>query len=179
MKKISCICILCLYLGINTYSQETTKLNHYAPVKKGKITLKDGTTEKFKHLKLNGIILNYTDPNGNAIVKNISDVGIIAKRSSYAGYGAIAGGSFTLALVIDNEITESSYQPGDGHRKADKSEYVEFGVFFVGMGALVGSFFKKYSTLYENKAPISLSPTFISTPDGRRYAMLSLRFKIK
>lgn len=179
MKKVICFCILCLFLGINTYSQETTKLNHYAPVKKGKITLKDGTTVKFKHLKLNDQILNYTDPEGNVIEKNIADVGIIAKRSSYAGYGAIAGGAFILAIMVDNEITENSYQPGDGRQKIAKTEYIEFGVFFVGMGALVGSFFKKYRTLYEDKVPISFSPTYSTTPDGRRYAMLTLRFNIK
>jgi hypothetical protein len=164
---------------MSSYSQETTNLNHYVPIKKGKITLKDGTTVKFKHLKLNDQILNYIDPKGNVIEKNISDVGKIAKRSSCAGYGAIAGGAFTLAIVVDNELTENSYKPGDGNHKAAKSEYVEFGVFFVGMGALVGSFFKKYSTLYEAKVPISFSPTLISAPDGRNYAMLSLRFNIR
>jgi hypothetical protein len=179
MKRIICFCILCLCLGISSYSQETANLYQHVPIRKGKITMKDGTTVKFKHLKLNDQILNYTDPKGNVIEKKISDVGKIAKKSSYAGYGAIVGGAFTLAIIVDNEITENSYQPGDGHRKAAKSEYIDFGVFFVGMGALVGSFFKKYSTLYEDKLPISFSPTFISTPDGKRYAMLSLRFNIR
>lgn len=179
MKKVICFCILCLCLGISSYSQETTNLNQYVPVKKGMITLKDGTTVKFKHLKLNDQILNYTDPKGNVIEKNISDVSKIAKRSSCARYGAMVGGAFMLAIIVDNEITENSHRNTPGYHKADKSEYVEFGVFFVGMGALVGSFFKKYKTLYEGKAPITFSPTLISAPDGRKYAMLSLRFNIK
>jgi hypothetical protein len=168
-----------LCLGISSYSQETTKLNHYVPIKKGKITMKDGTTVKFKHLKLTDQILNYTDPKGNVIEKNISDVGKIAKRRSYAGFGAMAGGAFTLAIIVDNEIKEHPSQRFESSPRSDNSEYVEFGIFFVGMGALVGSFFKNYKTLYEVKSPITFSPSLISTPDGSRYAMLSLRFNIK
>jgi hypothetical protein len=179
MKKFVCFCFLCLCLGISSYSQETTNLNHYVPVKKGKITLKDGTTVKFKHLKLNDQILNYTDPKGNVIEKNISDVSKIAKRRSSAGFGAIVGGAFTLAIIVDNEIKEHPSQRIESSPRSDKAEYLEFGIFFVGMGALVGSFFKNYKTLYEVKTPISFSPTYSTTPDGRRYAMLSLRFNIK
>lgn len=129
MKKVVCFYILCLCLGLSSFSQETTNLYRYVPVKKGMITLKDGTTVKFKHLKLNDQIINYTYPYGYVIEKNISDVNMIAKRCSHARFGAMVGGAFTLALVIDNEIAESSYQPGDGNRKADKSEYLEFGFF--------------------------------------------------
>ena len=179
MKKVICYCVFCLCMGINTFSQEMTKLSHYAPIKNGKIMLKDGTTMKFKHLKLNESILNYTDLNGNAIQRNISDVDKIAKRSSYAGYGAAAGGAFTLALFISNEISESHYQPGDGNTEVAHSEFIEFGILFAGMGALLGSFFKKYKALYEDKIPISFSPTFMSTPDGSKYAMFSLRYNFK
>ena len=179
MKKTICFCILCLYLGFNAYSQENTKLNHYVSVKKGKITMKDGTTEKFKHLKFNDRIITYNDQSDNRIEKNISDVIKIAKRGNCSGYGAIAGGVFTLALIVDTELTASSHSAGSINRKVDKLEYVDFGVLFVGMGMLVGSFFKKYKTMYEDKGLISFSPSYISTPDGRRYAMLSLRFNIK
>jgi hypothetical protein len=179
MKKIILFCVLYLYMGINAFPQETIKLKHDVPIKKGKITLKDGKTEMFKKLTLNDHIITYADTAGQLIERNISDVSKIAKRSSYAGYGAIAGAGFTLVLAISNEITESNYQPGDGNIKIDHSEFVEFGILFTGIGAFVGSYFNKYKTLYEDKAPISFSPTVISAPDGRRYAMLSLRFNIR
>jgi len=170
MKKSMYLCVLFLLLGINTNSQEINKLNKSVPVRKGRITLKAGSMETFKHLNLKDSILTYKDAKGNVIGKNISDVSVITKRGSYAGLGAIIGGSFMLIAIIDSERQISS---GSGSKVA-RSDY-PMAIFFAGIGGLLGSCFKKEKVLFKDRTPMTFSPSVISLPGGKQYAAVSLK----
>jgi len=170
MKKSMYLCVLFLLLGINTNSQEINKLNKSVPVRKGRITLKAGEMETFKHLNLKDSILTYKDAKGNVLGKNISDVAVITKRSSYAGLGAILGGSIMLIAIIESESEISS---GSGSKVA-RSDY-PMAIFFAGIGGLVGSLFKKEKILYKDRTPMTFSPSVISVPGGKQYAAITLK----
>ena len=170
MKKSMYLCVLFLLLGITTNSQEINKLNKSATVRKGRIILKTGKSETFKHLNLNDSVITYQDPIGNIIGKDFSDVSLITKKGSYAGLGAILLGSFMVIAIIGSEADISA---GTGSKVARGDYPMVF--FFAGFGALVGSFFKKEKIIYKDRTPITFSPSVISAPCGKQYAAVSLK----
>jgi len=170
MKKSMYLCVLFLLLGINTNSQEINKLIKSVPVRKGRITLKTGKSETFKHLNLKDSLFTYTDQVGNMIGNNISDVSVITKKGSYAGLGAILAGSFMVIAIIDSEIEIAA---GTGSKVA-RSDYPMV-IFFAGIGGLIGSCFKKEKVLYKDRTPMTFSPSVISAPGGKQYAAVSLK----
>ena len=173
MKRLLFLSVLFIFVGLNTFSQEIKKLRRSVPVWKGTITMRDGNSETFRNLNLDGQDIIYRDNNGEISEKNISDVFSITRRGSYAGYGALCGSCFGMLVSLQ---TEKNIVMGDLQSDSNR------GIVYLGLtagctvvGGLVGLMFKKLKTVYINQTPLTFSPSFFSTPEGNKYPMLSIR----
>lgn len=80
MKKAVCYCAVLLFIALNVFSQEINQLNNGNSVRKGKITLKDGSSENFRNLKLNNGIFIFSDAKGKLIEQKTIEVFKITKQ---------------------------------------------------------------------------------------------------
>jgi hypothetical protein len=173
VKQFLFVSILLFITLSNTYSQDRRKLNRNTPIWRGNIALKDGNGEQFRNLDFKRETVIYKDMKGNTIEKNISDVFIITKRGSYAGYGALVG---CLSGVLASLQTESAVIDGR-LPKADGRGAIYLGITAgcTVVGGLVGLIFNKDKTVYRSDSPMTFAPLILSSPDGRKYAGLSFK----
>jgi hypothetical protein len=173
MKKLIYMCILLMFTGLTSFSQEINKLSQSVPVTKGKIILKDGKPENYRNLNMKDDIVTYSDTKGNAYEKNISEVYKITKRGTYAGYGALMGllSGLTAALTTEGDVVTGQLPDATNRGQI----YLIATAGCTVLGGLVGLMFKKEKTLYVNLVPASFAPSVISTPVSKQYPMLSLK----
>ena len=177
MKKVVYLCVLFLFVGLDTFSQEINQLNNGVLVRKGKITIKDGKSESFRNLKLSNGIITFSNSKGKVIEQKTSDVFKITKTGNYAVLGALGGGA--SALLGSLQGLGESYSAGYGSNGNETSLIVGLTAGGAVLGGLIGLMFKKEKTVYKNNASLSFYPTINATQDSKFYPMLSLKINLK
>lgn len=172
MKTIICLSVLVLLIGLTSFSQEINNMKEGIPVRKGKITLKDGKSEKFKNLSMQNGVIKYSDINGKIFEKQSSEVFKITKTGNYAAYGAISCGLGALLGAIQGNAQANSM----GLDTSESSDLVlPLTAGGVVIGGLIGAMFTSEKTVFKNNAAISYFPSFSSGFDNNLTPMLSLK----
>lgn len=188
MKIIICMCTLCLLCGLRTFSQEINRLDNGLPVGKGKITLKDGKSVKFKNLTLQNGLIRYSDIKGGTIEKSSSEVFKITKTGTYAGWGALLGGltGLVACLSATSGMDPNPYSYDPYHYSSPTSgvdltagQWIIITGGGAAFGGLIGLCFKREQTVFKNNAALSFYPSVNSTINGNYYPTLSLRINLK
>jgi hypothetical protein len=172
MKLSIYLCVLFLLIGINSFSQEINSMKEGIPVRKGKITLKDGKSEKFKNLTMQNGLIKYSDASGKAFERKPNEVFKITKTGNYAAYGAISCGLGALLGAIQGNAQANSM----GLDTSETSDLVlPLTAGGVVIGGLIGAMFTSEKTVFKNNAAISYTPTFYPTFDKNFTPMLALK----
>jgi NhaP-type Na+/H+ or K+/H+ antiporter len=101
MHPKSLFSIFFFLVVVIAFSQSTNKLPVMpGALKKGIITLNDGTAFDFRQLQFKNDSVFYQDYNLNLQEMALHDVYQISKTASYAGIGALSGGGLGLLLGI-------------------------------------------------------------------------------
>src|ERR1035437_88078 len=148
---------------------EINQISQSTPVRKGKITLRDGQSINFRNLTLKGNTISFTNSEGNTINKETSQVFKVTRYSNFAGYGALLGGLSGLlgALQGINEVNSVNNSLGVKTENNDNTGLV-VGLTIGGavFGGLVGLMFKSEKTIYKNNAALSFYPSINSMQGG-------------
>jgi len=157
---------------------------YYSPnegsISKGKITLKDGKSEKFKNLKIGNEIITFSNSKGQARQLQSSEVFKITKTGNYGAYGAISGALSGLLSGIQAQNDLNSVDDYFGQeRSTDSSVIVAFTAGGAVFGGLLGMLFKSEKTVYKNNAALSIYPSANSVQGSNYYPMLSLKINLK
>lgn len=161
MKKLTFLFVLFLLVSTNLFSQERNLLLNGKPISKGKITLGDGTSVKFRNLTFYNDQLHFTTVHGEAMEKSGSEVYKVTKSGTYAGYGALLGGLSGLLACLQYDVEDTKYYGiGYDQEPLTSSQYVAVTAIGVGIGGVIGMLFKKEKTVFQNTSAISFSPSF-------------------
>lgn len=157
---------------VTPFVPEINQINPSTSVRKGKITLKDGKSEKFKNLTMQNGLIKYSDINGKTFERNPIEVFKITKTGNYAAYGAISTGLGALLGGLQG-LSEANSM---GLETSGSSGLV-LGLTAGGVvvGGLIGAMFTNEKTVYKNNAAISYCPSFSTTFDNNLTPMLSLK----
>lgn len=174
------VSILLLMVALTSFSQPVNKLPP-APVavRKGIITLPDGTMFYYKHLQFKNDSVFYQDFDLIAQKMALQDISRITKDGSYAGIGALAGGGsglifgIAMAKTLDNtgdfltNIFTLGEETHSDTRKEQTFTIILSTMVGAGLGTLVGALFQKDKIVFSNsiqtisfKPSINLDPAF-------------------
>ncbi len=167
-----------------SYFPEINRLQNGISVPRGKMTLKDGTSVKFRNLRLQNSVFNYIDSNGNTTEKSPSEVFKVTKNGTFAGYGALTGGLSGLLACLQFSASESQNDINYGYygyekRELSGSDYLLITTIGVGIGGLIGMLFKKETTVFKNNAALSFYTSINSSLPGNYCPMISLNINLK
>jgi len=172
MKITIYLCVLFLFISLNTFSQDINGIKAGVPVRKGKITLNDGKSEKFKNLTMQNGLIKYSDVNGKAFERKPNEVFKITKTGNYSVYGAISCGLGALLGAMEGKAQATSM----GLDTSETSDLVlPLTAGGVVLGGLIGAMFKREKTVFKNNAAISYIPSFYPTFDKNLTPMLALK----
>ncbi len=163
MKKITFLIVLFFLVSVNLFSQERNLLLNEKPINKGKITLGDGTSMKFRNLTFYNDQLHYTTMHGDVMEKSSSEVFKVTKSRTYAGYGALSGGLSGLLVCLQYSVEDTNYY-GYGYYTSEKepltsSEWIMVTAIGAGIGGIIGMLFKNDKTVFQNSSAISFVPS--------------------
>jgi hypothetical protein len=173
------ILIFLLFAGKCAYSQEINILEKYSPARKGKITLKDGTSSIYKFLIISNSTLTYKDQNGLEKKQQLADVYKITKSSTYLGEGALSGlliGALACLKVerdYQSELTAGYIEKTDGRM----SIYLGCCAVTTAIGGLVGLCIRREKTIYMDLGHTSFLPSVTTDCFNNKFAVLSFKMK--
>lgn len=172
------ISILLLMVSVTGFSQSTNQLPPSPGfVKKGIITLNDGTPNYFNHLQFRNDTVFYQDFEMNSMKVPLPEINQITKESSYLGIGVLAGGGFGLlfglvmAKTLDRTgdfvaiISTWGEEQSLDTRKEQTSILIFSTLVGTGLGAGIGALFPKNKIIFSNSnQSISFAPVVTMNP---------------
>lgn len=177
MKKLSFLIVVFFLFSGTLFSQERNLLVNGKPITKGKITLGDGTSEKFRNLTFYNNQLQYTTLHGEVMEKSSSEVFKVTKSGTYAGYGALTGALSGLLACAQYSVEDTNYYGYGTTYKTEpltSSQWVMITAVGAGIGGLIGMLFKKEKNVFQNTSAISFAPSFSPNLDKELTPMLTL-----
>lgn len=193
MQTKSLASIFFLLVTVISFSQSTSKLPITpAALKKGIITLNDGTAFDFKQLQFKNDSVFYQDYNLNIQEMALQDISQISKTGSYAGIGALSGAGLGLLLGIG--LAKSLEDTGDflvniftlggetdlDTRQEQTRTIILSTIVGTGVGALGGALFPKNKIVFSRSlGTISLTPSFKLVPRNTPEIGITCRINLR
>lgn len=193
MQTKSLFSIFFLLVAVIAFSQSTDKLPIMpAALKKGIITLNDGTAFDFKQLRFKNDSVFFQDYSLNLQEMALQDISQISKAGSYAGIGALSGAGLgllfgvVLAKTLDDtgDVLSTIFTLGEetdmDTRKEQTSTIILYTIVGTGVGALGGALFPKNKIVFSKSfGIISFNPSFklvsLDTPEIGIICRINLR----
>ncbi|HAQ17804.1 MAG TPA: hypothetical protein DCR40_01070 [Prolixibacteraceae bacterium] len=168
------ISVLLLLVSVPVFSQSTSRLPPFPGfLKKGVMTLNDGSPIYYKQLQLRNDSVFYQDYNLNAEKTALLDISQITKNGSYAGIGALSGcglgllAGIGIAKAMDDtgdllsNVFTLGQEPELDTRKEETSMVIFSTLIGTGIGALAGALFSKNIIVFSQSIKsISFTPSF-------------------
>ena len=193
MQTKSLFSILLLMVAAIAFSQSTDKLPIMpAALKKGIITLNDGTALYYNQLKFKNDSVFYQDYNLNLHEMALHDIYQISKTGSYAGIGALSGAGLGLLLGIG--LAKSLDDTGDfltniftwgeetdlDTRQEQTRTIIVSTIVGTGVGALGGALFTKNKIVFSRSfGTLSFNPSFKLVPRDTPEIGLTCRINLR
>lgn len=125
-------------------------------IKKGHITLKNGTLFNYKKLKMETTdSVTFINSSGNIEKRSVSEIYKITKTGNFAVFGAVSCGLGAMLGALQGVNEAKSY---GADTKGTGGLVVGLTLGGVAVGALIGSLIKREKTLYKATS-LSFSPT--------------------
>jgi hypothetical protein len=179
MKNLIFVSALFVFITLNAFSQQDFNLLKRGQfLRKGKITLKDGKTQKFRNLKYMNDYVNFKNFDGKMVDQKISDVEKITKKTNLGWVGFFTGG--LSGLLSASQFINQTKQDGTANFVKIDSTPIIVGFTAGGaiLGGLLGLCFSNEKTVYNNSKGMSFYPSVQYLNSGKYYASLTLRLNL-